>query len=369
MTPAENAYVRLIQEGRRLYYSDVLPFAIDTMVQEYAKLVSAILRDVGTGKLSAERGAVLMKSIADRLDMFTTQTAQVLNEARARALMLAVESHASAMIAASTVARVSVAADFGGVAIEAMEMMQARRGLGLANSFKTLINRHVTEVADDVERLIFDGVGRGQSARDLSIDLAKIMAKNDPEVLSLLDRSNGALAKAARHGAPVDSRVIQRARSLISDARRIAVTEINTSYFEADRVGNAESPVIKLVRWELSGRHEGLRTSPDVCDYYAYGDLHGFGPGLFHPETVPALPHPYCGCSINPITRPPEEWNDPKLPIPQVTPGTAAELQRIFAANRSTARSPRAITPKFIQRQLRMADAGTNNAYELVKSL
>jgi hypothetical protein len=34
------------------------------------------------------------------------------------------------------------------------------------------------------------------------------------------------------------------------------------------------------------------------CDVLASADLHGFGEGLYHPSTVPALPHPWCECRI-----------------------------------------------------------------------
>jgi len=70
----------------------------------------------------------------------------------------------------------------------------------------------------------------------------------------------------------------------------------------------AESPAVQLASWELSSRHDGLRSSPDECDILARQDLYDFGPGLYHPRTTPSHPHTNCECSIAIVTKDPSDW-------------------------------------------------------------
>ena len=70
----------------------------------------------------------------------------------------------------------------------------------------------------------------------------------------------------------------------------------------------ADSPAVELVSWELSSRHDSLRSSPDACDYLATQDLYDFGPGLYHPKTVPSHPHANCECNIVVVTKDPSDW-------------------------------------------------------------
>jgi len=71
-----------------------------------------------------------------------------------------------------------------------------------------------------------------------------------------------------------------------------------------------DSPAVSLVVWTLSTRHGSLPSSPDECDFLAGQDLYGFGPGYYHPKTVPSHPHPQCECSITAVTRDPSEWGE-----------------------------------------------------------
>jgi len=70
----------------------------------------------------------------------------------------------------------------------------------------------------------------------------------------------------------------------------------------------ADSPAVELVEWNLSSRHDGLRSSPDECDLLARQDLYDFGPGLYHPKTAPSHPHPNCECSIRVVTKERQAW-------------------------------------------------------------
>ncbi len=77
-----------------------------------------------------------------------------------------------------------------------------------------------------------------------------------------------------------------------------------------------------------------------MCDIVAEADPHGYGPGIYHPETVPPLLHPYCQCRRRAVLRPPEEWGTPKRPKPEPKEITEEEAARILAKN-TTERSRR----------------------------
>lgn len=70
----------------------------------------------------------------------------------------------------------------------------------------------------------------------------------------------------------------------------------------------ADSPAVELVEWNLSSRHDGLRSSPDECDLLARQDLYDFGAGIYHPRTAPSHPHPNCECSIRVVTKERQAW-------------------------------------------------------------
>lgn len=70
----------------------------------------------------------------------------------------------------------------------------------------------------------------------------------------------------------------------------------------------ADSPAIELVSWELSSRHDSLPSSPDSCDYLATQNLYDFGPGIYHPKSVPSHPHSNCECEITVVTKDPSDW-------------------------------------------------------------
>ena len=70
----------------------------------------------------------------------------------------------------------------------------------------------------------------------------------------------------------------------------------------------ADSPAVQFASWELSSRHDGLRSSPDECDLLARQDLYDFGAGIYHPRTTPSHPHANCECSIRVVTKERQAW-------------------------------------------------------------
>ena len=116
----------------------------------------------------------------------------------------------------------------------------------------------------EIENVVLSGIARGQSARDMSNQLSKFM-----------------LGGGTGMGTSVRAK-----------AMRLARTEINNAYWESARRASIESPVVKGIRWELSGRHPEY----DVCNILAESDLFELGIGVYPAEYLPAKPHPNCLC-------------------------------------------------------------------------
>lgn len=159
--------------------------------------------------------------------------------------------------------------------------------------FKTLVRRNILEVAPDLDRVLISGVSRGVSISKLTKDVAGVLSGDFP---SLQDYG---MKKTDLSGM----------RTVLSDARRIARSEVNNAMREANRMAMAQSPIVAAAKWQLSGAHG----DPDECDELAEADDYGFGPGFYPPDAWPLAPHPNCGCYAGEIRfRPVEEWATPK---------------------------------------------------------
>jgi hypothetical protein len=371
MPSIQSAYQQAVLDARRLYLTELLPDVLEALVMEYASMIDLIARDMARGTITASRADALYLSILDRLEELAIRLGATYDEAAAEAMRIAIAGHQQGLAAAGDLAGRTVAASFATIPQQVIETMMLRRGLGVATTFRTLINRNIERLAGEVDAYLTSAVARGVSGRRGSIELAQILARDDRAVAAVLKTFNGSLSRAMRAGVPED--IVTRGRSLLFDARRIMVTETNTAYFEADRAAAVESPVVDLVFWQVSGRHYGLPSSPDVCTVYHEGDHHGYGPGLFNPQNVPAKPHPFCACYTLPQTREPGTWDDPKRPIP--TPRTASEgqVERILegASKRVEALggTPRTITEKHLERQLNMTNDGLRFADEAARAV
>jgi hypothetical protein len=103
---------------------------------------------------------------------------------------------------------------------------------------------------------------------------------------------------------------------------RLARTEINNAYWESARRASIESPVVKGIRWELSGRHPEY----DVCNILAESDLFELGIGVYPAEYLPAKPHPNCLCYQVDVLRDVDEWDEPKKEY------SGAELDQVLGS-------------------------------------
>ncbi len=341
--------------------------ALRRLYREYAAMLVRLQADADAGLLSAERAAGLRRSIEQEMLRLEKRINRVLDAAMQEAARLAAAGHEAGLAAASDAAGVTVAHEFTNVPTRALEGMMRRRAYGGAATFQTLVRRRLGGMAADVDALLSSGVARGISNEQLTKELGLLLSQDDPqlhEAMKSLGPKGGRTLKAIQEGVVVPDVQVRQAKSLLHDLRRIAVSEINSAYTEAHNLANAESPVVDLVQWTLSIRHASLGSSPDVCDIVAEADPHGYGPGIYHPETVPPLLHPYCQCWCRAVLRPPEEWGDPKRPAPIPREITEEEAGRILAKN-TTERS-RKITERFAAAQRERANVYVGSAGQVV---
>lgn len=364
-SPWESAYNQALYAARRDFERSRAN-VLRQLYQEFARMLVRIEEEAGAGTISAERAEGLRRSIQQALSRLALRFEGILGDGASSAAQLAADGHAAALASASRATGVAVSFSFTSVPVQALELMMVRRGLGLSTTFRTLVRRNVQGLAGDIDAFLTSAVARGVSNQRAARELATIMARNDPVLLRALESlgpRGGRTAKAIREGVQIDPGTARQVRSLLVDARRIAVSEINSAHDEADKLAARRSPVVDLLHWRTSGRHAGLPSSPDVCDIVAEADPHGYGPGLYHPETCPSLLHPYCQCTTSKVLRPPADWDKPKRPVPELRAIGERDVARILEAH--TNEYSRSVTPKHIEAQLRAANQKLQAAHQV----
>lgn len=326
----ENEYQRILLEARTKYTRDLSAAMLRELHREYAAMIVRMFEEVATRDFGSNaaraRAKARVKALAldmrRHMDLYQIRLETLYGQAEQATIAAAAEAHNRAIAAATELVDVQVrgSATIALAPSRVIETMMQRRALGLSENFKTLLNRNLRAAAADVDRFLSSSIGRGVAPDRAAKELATILARDDEAVKAAL-KSLGPRAGRTRaviaEGVEIPPDVLRRARAALTDSRRIMVSEIQNTFFEADRQASVESPMVDLVKWTLSGRHAGLPTSPDICDYYATADLHGYGPGLFHPASVPPPPHPNDQCQMTPVLRSPREWDKEKRPIPE----------------------------------------------------
>lgn len=252
-----------------------------------------------TNPLTAMRAQGLRTEILGVLSQLDQQSATLIEKSAVLTTRQLAAIHEAATVATYDATGLipntaTIAARFDRVPIRAMAAVNARGGT--AQTFRSLTRRHLQDAAPAVDRLIGSSIAQGISADKLTKDLAGLLMGESVNAgtYGLLDVETGGL------------------RSLYSDSRRIAVTEINNALREGNRISLIEGGIVAAAMWQVSGRHDGLPSSPDECDDLAAADDFDFGPGMYPPEEWPEAPHPYCGCTQGgPIVfLSPDQWPD-----------------------------------------------------------
>lgn len=139
----------------------------------------------------------------------------------------------------------------------------------------------------------------------LELDRTRRARLLSPRVYRNRDLASGAVERAVRAGIiqGLSSRELARnVRQYISPstpggvsyaAQRLARTELNNAFHEANKIQASEAPWVAAVHWKLSGSHP---KKPDRCDILATQDIYDLGPGRYPADRIPDKPHPQCLC-------------------------------------------------------------------------
>lgn len=202
-----------------------------------------------------------------------------------------------------------------------------------AGTFKTVYRRHLVQAVPQIDEMLQRSALAGISSGQVTTDLLGIMTANEPAVLarlpsaSTLHRGGFGKIDLAKYGM-IDADV-SKVRTMLYDARRIAVSQTNNTLRESNRQSMLDGGLVLAAKWQTSGRH----STEDACDILAQANVYGYGPGMYPPEHWPFAPHPHCGCMQGgPVrTRRPSEWKSPKPDPPPAAWKSFEHRQREIA--------------------------------------
>lgn len=371
---------RLAEARSRVHDRGIGADMLQALYDAYARMLVDLQQDADDEVITDDRARAVRQAIDQRLQELRDRFVVVLEEGRRQIIQTAVDGHIAATEAtlsaadvAAAEAGIQVAESFATVPETVLEVMQRRRDLAGASTFQTLVNRRVQDAADEIDDAIESAVGRGVSWQRLTRELAGQLARGDSqlqETLRTLGRDGTRAADAADLDPDqleaLDTDQLDAVQRLEYDARRIAVTEGNNAFHETDVVANARSPVVDLARWQTSARHTpGKRYTPDVCTVFSTTDLQGFGRGLFHPAAVPSLPHPFCQCHTDAVTKDPEDFGSGPRDLPdrvEYDPQEIGDRMRELGGERT-------ITDAYQQRQTQELNGALSAARDAADDL
>jgi hypothetical protein len=177
---------------------------------------------------------------------------------------------------------VAIRAGFAKVPQRALSALYGRRAI--VGPLQTVVRRHLLDAQPAIDRVLAVGVTEGKPTSVVAKELATLM---------------GGEESAALKGTKVGG-----LRSLMSDARMIARSEVANAMREATAQSLTQSGVVEAAEWQLSGNHP----VEDECDELATTDI-GYGPGFYPPAEWPEAPHPNCTCYAGRVKLlPVEQW-------------------------------------------------------------
>jgi hypothetical protein len=281
--------------------------------------IRELTKDAETGRITPARASAMRQQVRGLLSAFQQEFASATDAAVRftasdvsrihRAVNVALFKQGGLEIGRSILARFDV------IPTQAVAAIMSRAAN--AATFRTVALRKLEALVPEMDAMIDAAVTRGVGVGRFTMDLADLMANGDPDLFARLPRGlSSRLHRGvgqidlARYGLDPDE--MKETRSMLYDARRIAVSETNNTLREAGARSLQTSPLILAAKWQRSGRHHVL----DECDALAGLDMHGYGPGMFPVDAWPFAPHPHCACTQGGplLTRPLREWKQPKPP-------------------------------------------------------
>jgi hypothetical protein len=336
--PDPAQYVQNVLNARR-GAGALSPAAIATIDGEYLLMLQQILllAETNPGTFHAARAEEVTRSIRAAMREYGSKFDLEAKKYVDRAMELGVNGHLKGLDAVD-LGSIAAKLGFDKVPGQTLQAIAARRGVGIADAFMTFRTKNVKAVIDRMDSVIFQAIGQGMKSSDFVRSIAFNLGANleDQDMRTLLSNlgergSFRAFLNAEQRQALINQfgDRLDEAKALLSDARRIGVTEVNTAYFEADRLSAVRSPVVGGVRWNLSGRHDAIGIV-DECDVYASADYYDLGVGIFPAEVCPARPHPYCACWLESVLRPASEWGKEKQAFVPPKELPAEEIQQLM---------------------------------------
>lgn len=311
-------YRSLLNARRQLFNSQGRPqLAVSMLERTYSQTIQAIQHDFKSDIITKQRAEALTKQIKARLNQMNSNFDSIIGNQQRRAMHIAVQAHKRGTISAYKNANktMGIQIAWDRVPQKALEAMNIKRGLSTHYDFRTLMRRRITDMQKEVDTFMQTVVARGVAADRASAELATMMGSRDPQTQAVLKRNanikldRNALNKAFTNG-DLNQGDYKQLQSLMYDARRIVISEVNTGFREANTIAAYNSPVVGYLKWDTSSIHSHF----DVCDIYAEDDQFDLGPGIYPIGNFPASAHPFCACYGESVLRRPKDWNKPTPP-------------------------------------------------------
>lgn len=303
-----DAYHRTLEAARRrtLILSEAQWQAFRRLLEEYAEELErrAI---VGIELRGRDYAAEAARQLIAQL---TRDMAQATRNGVERTVREVTSIYAQATNAFMAAAGERAAVAFTGLNVRAVQAVLARPELSAA--FRSIR----AESIEAVDRILRRALLRNVTSASIAMELRAHMLGADAFPARLLrDRRRIGYEAIRQLGYQPTRENLQLVRKqtgrIAARAQLIARTEPINAEHEAAVRSAAESPVVAVVRWNLSSRH----TVRDQCDLLAETDWFGYGPGRYDPRQVPSKPHPRDLCFMTHEMREVRDWGRDRGPL------------------------------------------------------
>lgn len=309
MAVRDAGYIAALARARALGIQ-VAQLVDDQIYRAYAAAIEQILTVEGAGHLTQSQAQALLNRLMAIFEEFGGRAITAVAAGTTTVLRQVIQEHRRQTERLLQRYGVTASPAWDRVPARARVMTASLRGVP---TFRSLIKYRLDQrVLPSIEGALAHAMTSGMSSRELARQLAFTLVDNDPKVTRFLNkRSINALEKAGR----IDE--AKRLRGVLYDSRRIAVSEVNNQLRAANTASMIEGGIIAAAKWQRSGRHAGLPSTPCECDELAETDSYGYGPGMYPPEHWPDAPHPFCACyQGGPLVyKPVSEWGEPPAPV------------------------------------------------------
>jgi hypothetical protein len=367
MNKRTELYLKTLYSARNVIVSSVLSELERRLIFQYLFQISEIAESLERGTIKLSEVDVLINQIKNSINTFYAKIEPETKKAIIETLDYVERIHTTALKALIADEKLKVAFSFTGMKTDAFNNMFLKRGLNIVKSYVSVTKRNGSkEMVFQLERAIEESIRSGASWKKTQAEMARILAIGNDSIQEALKQVQDRKTFSIKSFKGLDDETYKGIKTLLFDARRIANTEVLTAIHEGELEAARRNPIIKSIKWTLSGRHNALSSSPDICDVYANADLYKLGAGQFYPDNAPSKPHPNCGCGREFILRPFLEINKPK-PAPKA-PGTISGLKVEEYLTENVNDYSRKISAKFVEFTTKEVNAQTKLAEKLYKA-